>query len=184
VAGWSGPEGFPAIGDRYAGAVCAQCRTYTTTAPPKRASQCAQGDSNSHGLYRPQGPQPCGAVPVGGEQVVQAGEDRLECCHVGEVDLGDALVAVGLRARGDCCARALCSHTSIRTAGVFASLSAFGWSHSTVSGANRTPIPELHTLSSARPIVVLARDAELCRPYLARAPACDGEERRVFRRTE
>ena len=135
MAGWSGPEGFPAIGDRYAGAVCAQCRTYTTTAPPKRASQCAQGDSNSHGLYRPQGPQPCGAVPVGGEQVVQAGEDRLECCHVGEVDLGDALVAVGLRARGDCCARALCSHTSIRTAGVFASLSAFGWSHSTVSGA-------------------------------------------------
>ena len=28
-----------------------------------------------------------------------------------------------------------CSHTSIRTEGVFASLSAFGWSHSTVSGA-------------------------------------------------
>ena len=28
------------------------------------ASQCAQGDSNSHGLYRPQGPQLCGAAPV------------------------------------------------------------------------------------------------------------------------
>jgi len=35
------------------------------TQKPRRsgASQCAQGDSNSHGLYRPQGPQPC-AAPV------------------------------------------------------------------------------------------------------------------------
>ena len=47
-------------------------------------------------------------VGLCGEQVVEAGEDRLECCHVGEVDLGEALVAVGLCALGELlCARAL-----------------------------------------------------------------------------